>query len=425
MTTSTAVAEMDASLHTAASSPGKPVRERAQDITGYPAAIWLLLGGNLVVRAAGFAYPFLAYHVAARGHAAGVVGAVLATFGVGWLVGQLLCGWLIDHIGRRATLVATGLLAGVVLAQMAVARSVPSLMAGAAIVGLVYEAPRTVLGAAIAELIPDPQRRAKIDALRFSWLSIGAGIAGGAGGLLAGWLSIPVLYWINGIASAAFAIVAACALPSTRHAMAATKTVYRQAFSDSRLVLLFVASVAVLTAFMGFYAAMPMLMSRCGLGPGAYGCAQLANAVAVVALTPVIAPWVSKRVQHAPRIDILAGAVVWTTMCVAAIALARTVVGFTVAAAACAPGEIAWFIVGAGIVHRIAPPAYRGRYHGMWGLAGAVAAVVAPILASCSLVHGGAALVATTTVAAGLAGAILCVPLARALHRRTEISIND
>ena len=57
---------------------------------------------------------------------------------------------------------------------------------GVAIVGLVYEAPRTVLGAAIAELIPDPQQRAKIDALRFSWLSIGAGIAGGIGGLLAG-----------------------------------------------------------------------------------------------------------------------------------------------------------------------------------------------------------------------------------------------
>jgi hypothetical protein len=28
---------------------------------GYPVAIWLLLGGNFVVRAAGFAYPFMAY----------------------------------------------------------------------------------------------------------------------------------------------------------------------------------------------------------------------------------------------------------------------------------------------------------------------------------------------------------------------------
>jgi MFS family permease len=406
------------SLQTVAYSPGALFSSRRVGTTGYPAVIWLLLGGNLVVRAAGFAYPFLAYHVAGRGHAADAVGAVLAAFGVGWLVGQLVCGCLIDHIGRRSALVAAGLLAGVVLVLMAGAHSVPALLAGAAAVGLVYEAPRTVLGAAIAELVADPQRRAKIDAVRFSCLTIGAGIAGGAGGLLAGRMGVPALYWINGIACAAFAIVAACWMPSSTHSGVSTeKSIYRQAFSDTRLVLLFVSSVAVLTAFMGFYAAMPMLMSRCGLGPGAYGWAQLANAAAVVALTPLIAPWVSRRVEHGPRVDILAAAVVWTTMCVAAIALAHTAVGFTVAAAACAPGEIAWFVVGAGIVHRIAPPAHRGRYHGMWGLAGAVAAVIAPILASCSLIHGGRPLVAATTVTAGLIGAALCVPLARAMSR--------
>jgi hypothetical protein len=107
-------------------------------------------------------------------------------------------------------------------------------------------------------------------------------------------------------------------------------------------------------------------------------------------------------------------------MCVAAIAVAHTAVGFSVAAAACAPGEIGWFVVGAGIVHRITPPGHRGRYHGIWGLAGAAAAVVAPILASCSLIHGGRPLVAATTVAAGLIGAALCVPLARVLARCTE-----
>ncbi len=417
---------MSTHVETVTRSPGAFVSKKLVGTTGCPVVIWLLLGGNLVVRAAGFAYPFLAYHVTGRGHAAGAVGAVLATFGVGWLVGQLVCGWLIDHIGRRSTLVATGLLAGLALVLTAGAHSVPALLAGAAVVGLVYEAPRTVLGAAIAELIADPQRRAKIDALRFSWLTIGAGVAGGAGGLLAGRMGIPALYWINGIACAAFAILAACCMPSsTRRGVSTGKGVYRQAFSDNRLVLLFVSSVAILTAFMGFYAAMPMLMSMSGLGPTAYGWAQLANAAAVVALTPLITPWVSRRVEHGPRVDILATAVVWTTMCVTAIALAHTAVGFIVAAAACAPGEIAWFVVGAGIVHRIAPPTHRGRYHGIWGLAGAVAAVVAPILASCSLMHGGRPLVAATTVVAGLIGAALCVPLARALAGRTEIPMKS
>ena len=58
---------------TVARPAGAPAGNRAVAKTGYPAAIWLLLAGNLVVRAAGFAYPFLAYHVAGQGHAAGAV----------------------------------------------------------------------------------------------------------------------------------------------------------------------------------------------------------------------------------------------------------------------------------------------------------------------------------------------------------------
>ena len=56
---------------------------------GLPREIWLLLGGNLLVRATGFAYPFMTYHVAAQGHGAGMVGAVLAVFGIGSVAGAL------------------------------------------------------------------------------------------------------------------------------------------------------------------------------------------------------------------------------------------------------------------------------------------------------------------------------------------------
>ncbi|OOK70225.1 integral membrane domain protein [Mycobacterium kansasii] len=109
---------------------------------GLPGVIWLLLGGNLVVRAAGFAYPFMAFHVAGRGHTAGAVGAVLAAFGVGWAVGQLACGWLVDRTGSRATLASTMLVAATVLVLMAQARSVPALLIGALVTGVVYDAPR-------------------------------------------------------------------------------------------------------------------------------------------------------------------------------------------------------------------------------------------------------------------------------------------
>jgi len=399
-------------------TPAKPDRVR------YPAVIWVLLGGSLLVRAAGFAYPFLAFHVAERGNTAGAVGLVLAGFGLGWAAGQLLCGWLVDRLGARPTLVATMTVAAATLVLLAGAHTVPALLAGAMIAGLVCDAPRPVLGAAITALVCDPRQRAKLDSLRFGWiLNVGAGIAGGVGGLLAGWWGTPVLYWINGIACAGFAIVAARYIPSGSVPSATVKAGYRQAFSDVRLVLLCASSVATLTAMMGFITAVPMLMRACGLGAGAYGCVQLVNALAVTALTPLLTPWLSKQLATRTRLDVLAGAGVWMTACMAAAALAHTTAGFALATAAGAPAEIAWFVVGAGLVHRIAPAANAGRYHGTWSMTTAVSAVIAPLLASWSLGHGGRPLVAAAAMTVGLLGAALCLPMARVLAGAKEFPV--
>ncbi len=385
---------------------------------GCPPVIWLLLGGTFFVRALGFAYPFMAYFVAQRGHGDAAVGAVLAAFGVGWAVGQLVCGWLVDRIGGRATLVSSMLLAAVVLTLLACAHSVPALLVGAVLTGLVYDAPRPVVSAAITELIPDPKKQAKIDDLRYGWvLNAGAAITGGLGGLLAARIGTPALYVIDAGACAVFALVAlVCIAPDRRRSVSVHKIGYRQAFSDKRLVLLLVSSVVTLTAFMGLFAALPMLMTASGLDVGSYGVTQLANAAAVVALTPMITPWLSRRLELGPRLDIMAAAATWVTVCMAAAAFAHTTAEFAIAAAACAPGEIAWFVVGAGVVHRIAPAAHRGRYHGIWGMALAIAAVAAPLLASYSLALGGPSLDAIATLTIGLTGAALCLPLARVLE---------
>jgi MFS family permease len=393
--------------------------------SGYPTVIWLLLGGSLMVRSAGFAYPFMAYYVSERGHAAGTVGAVLAAFGVGWAVGQLVCGWLVDRITARPTLVSAMLVAAIVLVLMTGARSFPALLLGAAVAGMVLDAPRLVLGAAIAELIPEPERRAKLDAWRYGWvLNVGSAVTGGLGGLLAGWLGTSALYLINGIACAVFAVLAASCLPSAgRHpaVAAAMKVSYWQAFSDKRLMLLSASGLATLTALMGLFAVVPMLMTGCGLDAGCWGCVQIMNALAVIAITPLMTPWLSGRLANGPRLDILAGAAVWVALCMGVGALAHTTLGFSMAMAACAPGEVAWFVVSAGIVHRIASPTNVGRYQGIWSMNVAVAAVVAPLLASCSLTHGGCTLVAATTATVGLIGAALCLPLARVLAGANEI----
>lgn len=405
-----------------AAARGQSVRE------GYPTVIWLLLGGNFVVRGAGFAYPFLAYHVAGRHHAADAVGAVLAAFGVGWAIGQLLCGWLADRIGARLTLVSTMLVAATVLVLMAQACSVPALFFGAVITGIVYDAPRPVLGAAITELVPDPARRARLDAFRFGWVvSIGRAVTGGVGGMLVGAVGVPVLFWINAAGCFLFAVVACCCIPG-REPRAATMPSgrgmisYRKAFADRRLTLLFASSLATLIAVRGLYAAIPMLMADRGLGAGQFGWAQMANAFAGLALTPVITPWVGRKVaaRFHPRLDILAVAGLWTTVSMGWAALAHTTLDFSLATAMSTPGEVAWFVIAAGVVHRIAPAVTGGRYHGIWSMSVAVASIIAPILASYSLIHGGHQLVAVVTVSAGALGAALCLPLARTLNRSTK-----
>lgn len=384
----------------------------------YPSQIWLLLGGSFLVRALGFAYPFLSYFVAERGHGPTVVSFVLAAFGAGWVIGQLVCGSLVDRISERLTLVAAMAVAAVVLCVLATSQSVPMLVGGAVVFGLVFDAPRPVIGAAIAELIPDNRERARIDAFRYGWVvNAGGAITGALGGLLAIRIGVPAMFLVHAIACTTFAAMAIWFLPR-RTGNAGPSTAmsgYRLAFADKRLVLVYLSSVATLTAMTAVLADMPMLMSLQGLGADAFGWAQVANAVGVAALTPVVTPWLSKRIAVRPRLDILTAAGLWAALCMAGAAYATTTAEFSLACLGVAVAETAWFVVAVGIVHRIAPAAQRGVYHGIWATALPVAWIVSPLLASFSLECGGQHMVAATTMLVGLLAAALCIPLARRL----------
>jgi MFS family permease len=371
-----------------------------------------------LVRALGFAYPFLSYFVAERGHGPTVVSLVLAAFGAGWVIGQLVCGSLVDRIGGRLTLVAAMVTAAAVLCALAASHSLPMMVGGAVTFGLAFDAPRPVISAAIAELIPDSGRRARIDAFRYGWVvNAGGAITGALGGLLAIRIGVPALFLVHAAACATFAALALWFLPRRTRSTVPSSAMsgYRQAFADRRLVLVYLSSVATLTAMTAVLADMPMLMSLRGLGADAFGWAQVANAVGVAALTPVVTPWLSKRIAIRPRLDILAAAGVWAALCMAAAAYATTTAEFSLACLGVALAETAWFVVAVGIVHRIAPPAQRGVYHGIWGTALAVAWIVSPLLASFSLETGGPHLVAATTMIVGLLGAACCLPLVRHL----------
>jgi MFS family permease len=311
--------------------------------------------------------------------------------------------------------------AAAVLCVLAASHSVEMLVGGAVVFGLAFDAPRPVISAAIAELIPDSGQRAKIDAFRYGWVvNAGGAVTGALGGLLAIRVGVPALFLLHAAACATFAVLALWFLPrSVRSADAANAVSgYRQALSDRRLVLVYLSSVATMTVMTAVIADMPMLMSLQSLGADAFGWAQVANAVGVAAMTPLVTPWLSKRIAIRPRLDILVAAGLWAALCMAAAAFAETTSQFSLVGLGVALGETAWFVVAVGIVHRIAPPAQRGVYHGIWATALPVAFIASPLLASFSLEHGGPHTVAATTLIVGALGAAICLPLAQHLRSK-------
>ncbi|MEV0935011.1 MFS transporter [Streptomyces phaeochromogenes] len=384
----------------------------------WPALIWTLLIGTFAVRAAGFVYPYLPYHLDDLRLDTAVASTVLALWGAGWLVGQLLCGWLADRIGRRATLVSAMLAAAVVFPLLAQARTPMTVGAAAAVSGLVYDAPRPIVSALVADTVPDESGRARITGWRHFAVNMGAATTGLVGGVLAGPIGIPVLFWCNGLVCAVFALVALRILRPEGPVRPAPRGGHRDAFADARLWLLWLASLLTLIPVAALFSVLPMMMVQDGLPATAYGWTQALSAAAVLALTPVLNPWLVRRAARpSPMAGLLGTSALILGAGMGSAGLASSTAGYSAAAALAVPGEIIAFVAATDILNRIAPPSSRGVYAGIWGTTLAVAVLCAPALGGWALAHGGHHLVAVTTLMSGLLGAALCLPLAALLHR--------
>ncbi|MGW5042129.1 MFS transporter, partial [Streptomyces parvulus] len=132
------------------------------------------MAGASTVRAAGFAFPFLSYRLGELALSTRSVSAVLAAFGVGWFFGQIVLGRLADAVGRRAALVGSMLLSAMALPLLG-SLSQPAAVALAAVVaGAVYDAPRPIITAVVADTVADEATRASISGWRHFGTNIGA-----------------------------------------------------------------------------------------------------------------------------------------------------------------------------------------------------------------------------------------------------------
>ncbi|MGW6602252.1 MFS transporter [Streptomyces sp. NPDC055036] len=375
-----------------------------------------MLIATFAVRAAGFVYPYLAYHVSERDDGARNVSLILALFGAGWLVGQIVCGALADRIGRRATLAGAMVLAAAVFPVLAQSQTVAGLAAAAFVSGAVYDAPRPIVSAVIADTVPDEATRARIAGWRHFATNLGAAATGAVGGVLAVPLGFPALFLVNAAVCALFAGVALKTVPRHTRSTSAVRSVrsrgYRAAFGDMRLILLWVASVCAFVPVTALYSVLPLMMTQDALPASAYGWSQAAGAVAVLILSPLLNPWLARRASGpAPMVGLLAGGAVVLGLGMGSAGLASTSVGYAAAVVLATPGEIVAFVAAADILNRISPPHARGLYAGIAGTSLAAAVLLAPLLAGWCLAAGGHLFVAVALTGCGLIGAAVCLPL--------------
>jgi Major Facilitator Superfamily len=419
--------EMGAS---AVASPVVVVKAPGNRAKRLPRQVRTLLAGTLITRASAFGYPFLSYRLTRDlGLPASSVSFVLAVFGGGWLLGQLAAGWMCDRFGPRTTLVSGMAISTVAVAVLGTIHSIGLLVLAAALAGAVYDIPRPVVGAVVANMLTDDGIRARITGWRHFATNVGAAVTGAAGGLLCDRVGITALFVVNAGGCAVFALMTfralpAGALPNTLRGPDGLHSRCLNAcpgpLADPRLWLACCAALGGLTCIVGLLSAVPLLMSNIGLSAAAYGVIQVCNAGTVIILTPVLNPWLSRHAaatRH-PLTGLLAAGSAALGLALGASALAHSTLTMALAVTAGIPGEIILMVSFGDILHRIAPPTQQGRYQAAGGVTLALASIAAPVLTGQALLHGGASAAAAGFLAAGLFGSVCCFPLSNAIHQR-------
>lgn len=373
-----------------------------------PRTFWALWTGALINRLGTFLEPFLAlYLTGARHLSVGQAGTVVALVGAGAAVSQPLGGQLADRVGRRPTLVGGMLGSAAAIGALSVARATWVIALCALLVGVVGDLYRPASQATIADVVPVADRR-RAGALMFWAINLGFSIAGAVGGVLAAH-GYGLLFALDALTCAAYAVVVALTIPETRPAAARRDDApgWSAVLADRLAMGFFGLNLAVAATYATLFTIMPLAMRADGLSPAAYGAVAALNGVLIVVLNPLLTGWLlRRRVAHA-----LAAGAVLIAAAMVVVALTDRLAGYVAAVVLITLGEIAGQSVTGGLVAEIAPPALRGRYSGAYGLTFGAAFTVTPLVGGALLGDGGSPVpwIAATALAGAAAVGMLAL----------------
>jgi MFS family permease len=384
-------------------------------VRGLPPRVWIVSLGILVNRAGNFLPVFIVLYLTSRDYSPGAAGLVLAAAGVGNVLGNTIGGYLADQLGRRWTIVLSGIATAGLTAAIPLFTTLPSIIAVVGLVGVASQIYRPAAGALLVDSVTTGQQRvAAFAVFRFA-MNIGAAAGGALGGLLAA-SSYAQLFLGNAFACLLFAAIAAALLRDAprshagddRSAETKDKAGYRQALADRRLVrfllMTFVAEFVYIQSTVG----LPLHVHAVGLSAASFGLLIGLNGLLVLMFELPITGAVSRRrPEYVLAIgNLLTGAgLAFTGFATDMLWLSALVLMWTL-------GEMMYSSMANAYIGGLAPPSMVGRYQGLYGAVFTLGTGVGAPIGGVVYAGNPWALWALIGVA-GLMSAQLCLPSRR------------
>ncbi|MBG0829295.1 MFS transporter [Planomonospora sp. ID67723] len=391
----------------------KPAFLRSK-VGGLPRPFWALWAGTLVNRVGMMVEPFIGvYLTQARGMSLAAAGVVMAVFGAGSLISQVLAGWLADRFGRRVTLTGGMVATAVTMVALGASTSLPAIVAAMFVLGLTIDAYRPASTALVADLVR-PEDRPRAYGLLFWALNLGFAVAMVVGGWLAeagyGWM-----FWFNATTAVVFGLLVWRAVPETRPEPGErTGGGFGAVLKDRLMVAYVVICVLASLVYAQAFTTLPLAMTGVGFGESDYGLVMAVNGILIVLIQPLTGDWFGRR-DHSTVLAI-GFAVIGGGF--ALNALVSSVTGYALTVVVWTLGEIVTAGIPGAIVASLAPAHLRGRYSGMFGFAWSAGVLLAPLLGTRLLAIGPTALWLTIGAIELVAAAGL-LAIGPALRRRT------
>jgi predicted MFS family arabinose efflux permease len=357
------------------------------------APVRALLAGVLLNRLGRFLQVYLVLFLTARGFSVPEAGLALGAYGAGTVAGVLVGGVLADRLGARLCTLVSMLGAAALIPAIQFLHDIVAVLAVVLAVGVVTQIFRPAASALLGELTPRHQRVMIFSIYQMAF-SIGNALAPLLGALLVA-ISYYVLFWTEALACAAFAVVAAVALPRRPASGSApglrpasgpaesrtppARGGYAAVLADRRYLVFLVAAFVNLTVYLQSIAVLPLAMRDAGLATAWYGAMFALNGlVVIVGQLPV-----TRIVQRRPAAQVVTLGFLLLAAGHALYALPATgwlpavfVLGtltWSVAEIVGGPTVAAWPSLAA-------PDGLQGRYQGAFQAAFGLGAAVGPIL---------------------------------------------